>query len=260
MKKIALLVDFTPVSQLAMEHLAVLIRQKPTEVILIHVADPSQRNSETDIRRRITEFASPLNSRNLPYSMQVDYGNFFDIIGQSVTTSGADLMFVGTHGISVKGSFAGSNIFKLLQLTDIPALIVQLHSEVPTQGYKKVLLPLIGRTNTSEIAGPVGKFGAFYQSDVHILSFVSESNKTEMTERTTDIQNQLKSGGLKVAVDFEMTPHDTSNYFRSVVELSDIEETEVIVLMTSQKYEGYFSTEDQENILLNRLCKPVLCL
>ena len=63
-----------------------------------------------------------------------------------------------------------------------------------------------------------------------------------------------------VAVDFEKISKYASSFSKSIVEFSDIEEDQLLVLLISRNYEGYFSTDDQENLLLNRLGKPVLCI
>ncbi len=260
MKKIVLLVDFSPVSQLALEHVKLLAGKKPMEVVLLHIAGADKRGNEQELRDKVKQFAALLVSHNIPFSVQIDYGDFFEIVGESLRAIAADLLVVGTHGITVKGSFAGSNILRLLNLVETPALIVQLQSQIPTQGYLKALLPLPAKANEAEVIREVGDFAGVYDSSIHILSFYNESNHSVMHQSATSISEGLKKMGSKVALDMERTDASVSSYFRSIVELSDIEEAEVIVLMITPKFEGVFNTEDQENILLNRLGKPILCI
>ena len=60
MKKIILLVDFTGVCQLAMEHTAILARQSLSQVVLLHIAAVGRENEEKAIKHEIREFAKIL--------------------------------------------------------------------------------------------------------------------------------------------------------------------------------------------------------
>ena len=63
-----------------------------------------------------------------------------------------------------------------------------------------------------------------------------------------------------VYIEMEETSQYTSSYSRSIIEYSDIEESDAIVLLLGNREDDYFNLTDQENILLNRLGKPILCL
>ncbi len=65
---------------------------------------------------------------------------------------------------------------------------------------------------------------------------------------------------LTFHVEMEETSNYTASYSRSIIEYSDIEENDVIVLLLGNREDDYFNLTDQENILLNRLGKPILCL
>jgi len=259
MKKIVVLVDFTEVASVAIDHAALFATKSSIQLVLLHIAADSKKQEDYALREKLKTFGNSLTQNGISFDVQVDYGDFFGIINDSLQVLNADLVVVGTHGISVKGSFAGSAIFQLLHLINIPALIVQGHSLVPKQGFLKILLPMIGKTENVEVAKDVANFGAAHDATVHLLSFYSPENETDMRNRTNDMAKGLNAGGLKTYIDLERTLV-AGDYARSIIEYSDIEETDAIVLMISQKYDGYFGTEDQENILLNRLCKPVLCL
>src|SRR5437868_6395316 len=99
MKKIALLVDFTGVCQLAMEHTCLIARQSLSQVVLLHIAAPEKEVVEKELKNEIREFASRMENEGVNFAVQVDYGDFFEVIGQSVSRLNLDLLIIGTHGI-----------------------------------------------------------------------------------------------------------------------------------------------------------------
>lgn len=262
MKKIITLIDFTGVCQLALEHTAVIARQSLSQVTLLHIAPAGQETRDREIRDEIRSFAEHLEAEGIPFAIHIDYGPFFDIIGESVAGLKADMLIVGTHGIKgIKQNFVGSNILRLIRLIGIPALVIQGHAVTPMEGYLKILVPLLGKTENAMLIEPVAKFAKVFNSEIHFLTYYTEENEAEARKRTTELNNEFQSKGFKTYADLEKTGLYAGNYSRSIVEFADIEDAELVALIISNKgYENYFSEDDQENILLNRLGKPVLCI
>jgi nucleotide-binding universal stress UspA family protein len=262
MKKVIALIDFTGVCQLALEHTSIVARQSLSQVTLLHIAPHGQEVRDAEIREEIRTFASQLEEDGIPFSIHIDYGAFFDIVGTSIHNLKADLIIVGTHGIKgIKQNFVGSNILRLIRQIDIPALIIQGHSGTPMEGYLKILVPLLGKTENEQLIEPVAMFASVFNSEIHFLTYFTTENEAEAQRRTAELNKEIADKGLKTAVDLEKTGTYNNNYSRSIVEFADIEDAELIALIISNKgFENYFSEDDQENILLNRLGKPVLCI
>lgn len=262
MKKIITLIDFTGVCELALEHTAVVARQSLSQVVLLHIAPAGQEGRDKEIREEIRVFASQLETDGIPFSIEIDYGSFFEIVGNSIHKLKADMIIVGTHGIKgIKQNFVGSNILRLIRLIDIPALIIQGHSSTPIEGYLRLLIPLLGKTENEDLIEPVAKFGKVFNSEIHFLTYYTEENEAEARRRTSELNDKIAASGLKTFVDLEKTGLYNNNYSRSIVEFADIEDCELITLIIGNNgFTNYFSEEDQENILLNRLGKPVLCI
>ncbi|MBL7811219.1 MAG: universal stress protein [Bacteroidetes bacterium] len=260
--KIALLIDFTGVCQLAMEHTALLARQSLSQVTLLHIAAADQQANDKEIKNQIREFAQSLENEGIPFAIHVDYGDFFDIIGESVRKQKADLLIVGTHGIKgIKANFQSSAILRLMGLIDTPALVVQGHSQTPLEGYLNILIPLVGKVENADLIDPVSRFASVFKSHVQILSFFHKENETERREDTRRIESGLLAKNVKVTTHLDETSVYTSNYYRSIIEFADIEEANLIVLAVHESGDsGYFNETDEENLLLNRLGTAVLCL
>lgn len=135
-KKITLLVDLTGVSQLALEHTAIIARQSICQVTLLHIAASGKEHLEKEIKTEIREFASLLEKEGVSFAIKVNYGNFFEVIAASIEAIPCDLLIIGTHGIKgFKQNFMSSNIIRLMSLISVPAFIIQGHSPTPQEGY-----------------------------------------------------------------------------------------------------------------------------
>lgn len=261
MKKIVSLIDFTGVCELSLEHTSLLARESIAQVTLLHIVSADQAPKEKEIKEEVRRFAKLLEDDGIPFSVEIDYGPFFETIGESVKRLKADLLVVGTHGLKgIKQNFVGSNILKLIRAIDIPALVIQSNTVTPIEGYTRILVPLLSRTENSELIEPVGDFANTFQSDVIFLTYYTAQHESEAKKNTQEVSDKIAALGITTRIELEKASEYSSSYSRSIVEFSDIEDAELITLIINRDFEHYFSTDDQENILLNRLGKPVLCI
>jgi nucleotide-binding universal stress UspA family protein len=260
-KKVIQLIDFTGVCHLAMEHVALIAHHCNCEVTLLHIAAAGQEASQKEIEERIKEFARPLDKEGVNYSIAIDFGDFFTTISESIARQKADLMVVGTHGISgIKPNFVGSSILKLIQLIHIPALVVQGHSQTPHEGYIKILIPLLDKPENVDITMPLSNFGSVFNATIHFMVFHNVANEDRVTAKAKELASRIAKQGLTTEVETEKSNNPNGPYGKSIVEYADIEDAQLIGLVISHGgNEHYFDFADQENILLNRLGKPVLC-
>jgi nucleotide-binding universal stress UspA family protein len=261
-KKIVSLIDFTGVSQLALEHTAIIARQSICLVTLLHITDESKRKDEKELKNQIREFAAHLEEEGISFSIQIDYGSFFEVIAGSIDRLDCDLVVIGTHGIKgVKQTFVSSNIVKLMQLITTPALIIQGHSQTPFEGYLNLLIPLLELDETHILEKPVELFASLFNSKLHFLSFYVKDKEQSFTTTTNAQAERFRTMGFQTQVQMEETSIYTSSYSRSIIQYADIEEIEVLVLIFHESTGvKNFDDIDMENILLNRLGKPVLCI
>lgn len=260
MKKLALLVDFTGVCQLAMEHAALITRQSLSQLVLLHVAPLSEQKNDKDLKNKIREFASILEKEGVPFAIQIDYGDFFGIIGNSIRNLDVDLIVVGTHGIKgISQDFEGSAVLRLIRQLNTPALIVQGHCQTPMEGYLNILVPLVGKIKSNTVMNGIVKFAEVFKSKFHFLGYYNIENRDEIAAQNEEL-TQLVNDNFESSSELEECSVYTSSFSKSIVQYADIEEIQLIVLLINESEENYFNSFDKENILLNRLGKAILCV
>jgi nucleotide-binding universal stress UspA family protein len=262
LRKLVSLIDFTGVSQMALEHTAILARQSVCLVTLLHIADESKRSQEKEIKAQIRQFASHLEDEGISFSIQVDYGNFFEIIAGSIEALDCDLIVIGTHGIKgIKQNFVNSNIVKLIRLISTPAFIIQGHSQSPQEGYSQMLIPLLEMKDSRFLEKPVELLTSLFKTKLHFLGFYTNDNEQSFTKKIAEQARRFNEKGVKTVVQMEETSIYVSSFSKSIIQYSDIEDIDVLLLVfhTPEDMKNFDNT-DMENILLNRFGTPVLCI
>lgn len=262
MKHIVLLVDLTGVAHLALEHTAIIARRSICRVTLLHIASDGMQSKEKEIKNTVREFADSLEKDGVLFAVQINYGDFFEVIAPSINAIQCDLLIVGTHGIKgFKQNFMSSNIIKLMNLVSVPALIVQGHSTTPQEGYNRILVPIIGRIPKEYIEKPLAQFASLFHSTIHFLAEYSSNTADAVHESTQELERVFSLLGFPIVVHTDEIGVYAVNHSRSIAQYSDIEDIDVILLFLHEKENmKIFNDEDKENILLNRFGKAVLCL
>ncbi len=262
MKRIAVLVDFTGVCELAIEHASLVARQSVAQVVLLHIASPMDRMKEKDIKDEIRSFGDELENQGVSFKVHVEYGDFFEIIPTTLANLKIDLVVVGTHGIrGIQRNLYSENILKLINSMHILTLVVQGHSETPPEGYTKMLIPVMDevyRINKGEI---LADFAGLFDSTITVLNFIYEDDEDGLsTDHIEVIKNQFAELGRPVNYDHETTSIYVNSYSKSIAQYADIEECQLIVWVVPAENEDakQFSDEDKMNLILNRYGIPVL--
>ena len=166
------------------------------------------------------------------------------------------------HGIKgMKHNFVSSNIAKLIRLISIPAFIIQGHSQPPQEGYTNILIPTLELKDSTFLEQPLRMFASIFHSKLFFLSFINKEKMAAATKETNDHVKRFTDLGFSSSMEMEETSSYTSSYSKSIVQYADIEDINVLVLVFHESGEmRNFDDEDLENILLNRLGIPVLCV
>lgn len=262
MKRIVVLVDFTGVCELAIEHAGLIARQSVAQVTLLHIATPLEKPAEKELRSKVRTFGEDLENEGIPFKVHIDYGDFFTIIPDVIAQLKADLVVVGTHGIrGIQKNMYSENILKLIDSMKILVLVVQGHSITPPEGYTKMLIPVLDEVYNINKADQLTDFADLFKSTIHVLNFIFEDDEDgRSTNHINAIKNQFVQLGRPIAYNDESTSVYVHSYSKSISQFADIEECQLIVWVEHKEteYAKQFSNEDKINLILNRYGIPLL--
>lgn len=160
-KKIAVGVDFSPESEIAIRHAIQIARHVGAEVVLVHVGailehpfntgevvHPSFKEWERIVeqelaadRRRLEELRERLLGQGVDISHVIRDGFADTALAETAGDLGADLLIVGTHGRSgLKRFFLGSISERVVRLSQCDVMVARARDD-GSGGYRRILVP-----------------------------------------------------------------------------------------------------------------------
>tara|TARA_R110000868_G_scaffold186569_2_gene429004 strand:- start:708 stop:1649 length:942 start_codon:yes stop_codon:yes gene_type:complete len=270
--KILIPIDFSNTSKLALEHAAHLCKAFDSELHLVHI----YKTSTIDVLPNLTATSASLpnyeglrdmvieelnavgkkfsKQHNIAYNIEVKEGSVSKGIIASAQDCGADLIVMGTHGVSgFEEFFLGSNAYRVVTSSTVPVLTVQDHSD--KLGFKNIVLPIDNSQHTRDKVSEVVALAEALGSKVHIAQLMREDDDAAIMN--------LKVKQIEEHLDHKSIAHQTTvinnqNIAQATLDFAQKVEGDLIAIMTDQEnYTGFFVGEYAQQIV-NHSEIPVL--
>jgi len=177
-KKILVPLDGSDLAELALPYAEELATAFKSEVILLHVSDPSESQYQHMHELYVEEVSDRMKARTKKVSPVVVSGKPADEIISYAERNKADLIVMTSHGRSGIMSWAtGSIASKLLQAAAVPLLLVR--AVKPKRKVQRpvllnrILLPLDGSEAGEAAVGYVGELMSRLESEVTLFGVIS---------------------------------------------------------------------------------------
>lgn len=255
--------DFSEVCANAANQAAEAAKLLNQKVLLLHVINSdtkaflkNENLAPDSIDDKLKEIAGQLAGK---YGVVVDYltreGSIFTEIGEVAKDTGANLVFLGTHGKVGLQHLTGSFALKVVTSSPAPTIVVQKRPF--SEGYKQIVLPL-----TSE-AGPLDKtrwavyIAKKFDATIHI--YVVNDASEAVYDASKQIAGYLAKNNVKYT---ERTSEKSKNFSKQVVDYATSLNADLIMIMTNpEKGFGTFLLGSyDEDIIFNSSQIPVMCI
>jgi len=272
--KILIPIDFSKTSKLALEHAAHLCKAFNSELHLVHIyktstidvlpnltatsaSIPNYEGLKDMVIEELDELGKKFSEKfNVGYNIEVKTGSVSKGILETAKDCGADLIVMGTHGVSgFEEFFLGSNAYRVVTSSTIPVLTVQ--EQADRMGFENLVLPIDSSQHTrdkvSEVVALAEKFG----SKVFIAQLVREEDDTAiMNLKVQQVEDHLQNKNIA----FETTVLHNDNIAKATLDFAKKVEGDLIAIMTDQEnYTGFFVGEYAQQIV-NHSKIPVLSI
>lgn len=176
--------DFTAVGDAALNYAIFLGQRVKTEIQLIHiVADKAKITLARQKMEKVIENA--VTNENVELTYLIKEGSIFEDIGKIAKREHAQLIIMGTHGVSGMQKLFGSNAIKVVTSANIPFLVVQ--KETQPKAVEKIVIPIDMTKESLQIATVAGDLAAIFNAELHV---VTEKQNDEILRRK--MQNRIK--------------------------------------------------------------------
>jgi nucleotide-binding universal stress UspA family protein len=169
MKTILVPIDFTSVSENAVNHAENLARTISAGLHLLHVV--AKRSLIDEAEARMQAYVAMINDRfpTLHVNYSVVKGTIFDEIGETAINVDASVIVMGTHGMKGLQFLVGSNALRIVSSSETPIVIVQDRG-IKQEGYDDIVVPLDLHKETKQKLAIVVRMAKYFHSRVHLIA------------------------------------------------------------------------------------------
>jgi nucleotide-binding universal stress UspA family protein len=261
MTKILVPLDFTPVSDTAIQHAENLARHMHGTIHLLHVV--SKESQIPDAERRLGAFKAQLSSDypTIDFEGEVREGNIFEDIADVALEIDARLIVMGTHGMRGMQFLVGSNALRIVSSSVVPIIIVQ-ERKIREEGYDDILVPLDLHKETKQKLHLVLQMAQRFSSRVHLIS----PKEDDEFLRNTLERNMTYASQFFEENDIEYTTTiseaDSGDFAESLVKFAVSKECDIIAIMNLQKNSlvNIIGGSYTQRIITNEAQIPVILL
>ncbi len=248
--------DFTAVADEAIQYALHLGKHVNTEIEVLHLADskPAGMKALPKLEKAIQKFTVP---SGVELKSAVRVGSIFEDIGKIAHKQGAQLIIMGTHGMSGMQRLFGSHAMKVITSTDIPFLIVQ--KQTPLKEIKNVLVPIDLTKESLQIVNNAGDIARMYDATVHVVGEKQTDDllSQQMKNRILIVKNQYEEREIKCTVEY-LT--DSGSYQKKILKYCKENDIDIIAIAYhSESLLPQFDTFAQ-TLITNDLKLPCLVI
>jgi nucleotide-binding universal stress UspA family protein len=167
---------------------------------------------------------------------------------------GADLIVMGTHGVSgFEEFFLGSNAYRVVTSASVPVLTVQ--EKADKMGFENIVLPIDSSQHTRDKVSEVVALAQAFGSKVHIAQLMKEDDDVAiMNLKVKQVAEHLEHKGIS----HEITILTEGNIATMTLNFAQTVKADLIAIMTDQEnFTGFFVGEYAQQIV-NHSKVPVL--
>lgn len=248
--------DFTEVADAALKHAIVTAAAIDAEVHVLHVVE--KRSEINKAEKKLQEIVDKTeNKKNVAIIQHTRIGNIFDDIGDFASETGAELIFMGTHGAHGWQHITGSHALKVVTSSTVPFIIVQ-SDEITDNGYDDIVVPLDLHKETKQKLTIVANMAKYFKSRVHVII----PDETDEFLLTTVKANIIFANKFFAERNIEVTTQIAENkdFDAEVVKFAEKIDADLIAIMNLQKNQMFGSiTGKHEQVMITNSAKvPVL--
>lgn len=262
-------VDFTALTEIVIEHAAVLARLFDKHITLLHVLDRGFFEPESQVvlqeeeaKARLMNLADDTFAKTgIEVRTVVETGDLYDIIGRLSKELKATVIVSGTHGMSGFERLFGTPAFKIINhVEEVPILVVQ-NRRMREEGYKDIVLPFsFTRESRQKLAWAI-HLNKIFKCNFHILA---ETDSDEF------VSNQIKNNIL--FAEQYLTKHNCNYkviqsegekpFYREIIDYAAGIWADLIIIMTDEEREisEFFLGSREQQIVVNEAKIPVMCI
>lgn len=254
--------DFSEVCENAINHAAVLAKVLKYKLSILHVVNQETKSylkkedlNISDLEEKLAKNAEETKNK---YQIDTEYilkeGSIFDMIGDEARRIKANLIVLGTHGITGFQHITGSFALKVISTSPVPVIVVQ--KKEFSEGIKKIVLPLTSDAGPWEKTKWAAYVAKQFNAEVIIFQLKDDGSLNRSAKIITDFFDE---NGVKYEIKF---PERGGNFADEVIYQATATAADMIMIMTNpdSSFAKFILGSYDEQIIFNTSQIPVMCI
>jgi nucleotide-binding universal stress UspA family protein len=236
-------VDFSDISNNALNHAVNIARVYNNEITLLHIVDENFFQSifsssqsqlmEEAIHARLDKLIESIRSNNpgIVLHKRLERGKVYKTIAQVANDGKFDSIMMGSNGASGLEKIIGSNASRVIQLSKVPVIVIK--SKPFGEGYRKIVLPIDLSLESKQKVGWAIHVAKKFNSIIHVIS---ESSSDEFLlnrihANIRQVEAMIEKEGVQY-VSKALEDKVFENFATETLTYSNAIEADLIVIMT----------------------------
>jgi nucleotide-binding universal stress UspA family protein len=262
-------VDFSPVSENALEHAIQIAKTFDNEIALLHIVEENffgigrdgikEKMMEDALQMKLDTYVADGKEHGVLIHKHLREGKIYKTIVDMAVELGCDSIIMGTNGASGIQKIAGSNASRVISHSTVPVVVVK-HKRIG-QGYKNIVLPIDLTLESKQKVSWAIHLGKKFGSVIHIIS--EKENDEFLANRIHANLAQVESMLDKNGVKYESHILDsTANFAKRTLQYAEDTNADLIMIMTQQEkgFSEYIIGSYAQQIVNNAGNVPVMCV
>lgn len=260
--------DFTKEADTALAHASGIAKTGSDSVRLLHVINRETRArlkkegiSEEDLKQKLASIASNNTEKTgVQTAWHVVEGSIFSAIAEDAKDANADLIVLGTHGVSGMQHVLGADVMRILENCHVPGIVVQ-QKKIDEEGYNHIVLPIDeNRFGKNKIAYAVA-IARYFNAQVHVYSDFSSDEfiAKAIKNNTAQALETLREHGIPC--EHIAQENDDETFDQALVRYAVAIDAELIVISSrpdERNVAALLFDRVEEEVINNKAMIPVL--
>ena len=248
--------DFSPVSDKALEYAIHLGKHVETEIQIVHLAKDKAKGM-AKVKLLDAVVAKTKVPAGVKLTTLVRVGDIFTDIGKIAAKEKAQLVIMGTHGLSGGQWLFGSFAMKVMKSADCPFLIIQKSTKI--EEVERIVVPIDLTKESMQIVNTAGDMANIMKAKVTILAEKQTDQilYTRIQNRIGIVKKQYEEREMDVHIHFVK---NSGNYRKKIMKYVVANNIGLIAL--SYHSESLFPQFDTfaQKLITNKPALPVLII
>lgn len=253
MKTIAVLIDFTEGSIIALQKAINLAHAAQANVAAVHIVSSPDKVAKAEVQ--LNEFIHKHNVSAAEIAAIVTIGGLAEAAQEALRKVNPDLVLICTHGIvGVKQHLFGAQILKLVQGLSYPSIVIRSNSTLDFGKMNKIMMPIgphpefmLKIKQTGDLAKLLNATVVIYRINRPGLEFEDILVKNE-----SNAIKYFESEKIPYTTTFEDLKVLSVGFSRQTLEYANENQIQILSLMANvSRNDALFGYGDKESFLVN---------